>query len=411
MIVLRRVGEATNFSKIQDGIDKASIGDTVFVYDGVYHEDIIINGLLKSSISLIGQSKEWTIVEGSVNISNTRKIGVSDLTIRGGVLEAFGETPCEVLLSFCSKCTIADCNIINYYDMDALEIYFSSKNTISNNNISAFYLNRYSGIFQFLSHHLVISGNTIIIHGIGISCNLGHSNVYKNNIFLNCGDCNLHQFSFKNLIYKNSVIHCEVCVDLWAGCFGNIITANTFGEASFLGWEGQADNHLYLNNFDLGWANDDGINFWYKSEGLFKGKGNYWGAYEDWYMGEYGKEPKDDNNDGIWDEPLKIPTLLWEFILKIKSLNKDRFPFVEPIDVNNITVSEAEAFISQIINEYNSDISEVEINSQQSNPQNNPAPQNQQSNPQTNPSSNQQQISQRINQLIQPITVKTTTTN
>jgi pectin methylesterase-like acyl-CoA thioesterase len=51
-----------NYTKIQDAIDNASDGDTVFVYSGKYEErDIIVN----KSISLIGENKETTIVDGN----------------------------------------------------------------------------------------------------------------------------------------------------------------------------------------------------------------------------------------------------------------------------------------------------------------------------------------------------------
>ena len=49
-----------NFSKIQDAIDNASDGDTVFVYSGSYYENVLIN----KSIRLIGENKSNTIIEG-----------------------------------------------------------------------------------------------------------------------------------------------------------------------------------------------------------------------------------------------------------------------------------------------------------------------------------------------------------
>ena len=51
-----------DYTKIQDAINNANPGDTIFVYNGTYHENIIIN---KTSIQLIGQSKYSTIIDGS----------------------------------------------------------------------------------------------------------------------------------------------------------------------------------------------------------------------------------------------------------------------------------------------------------------------------------------------------------
>lgn len=49
-----------NYSKIQDAIDDASAGDTVFVYSGLYEENIIIS----TSIDLIGEGKDTTVIDG-----------------------------------------------------------------------------------------------------------------------------------------------------------------------------------------------------------------------------------------------------------------------------------------------------------------------------------------------------------
>ena len=49
-----------NYTKIQDAIDDASDGDTVFVYNGIYYENITID----KSISLIGEDKNTTVIDG-----------------------------------------------------------------------------------------------------------------------------------------------------------------------------------------------------------------------------------------------------------------------------------------------------------------------------------------------------------
>ena len=51
-----------NYTKIQDAIDDASDGDTVFVYDdsSPYYENVIVD----KSINLIGEDKETTVVDG-----------------------------------------------------------------------------------------------------------------------------------------------------------------------------------------------------------------------------------------------------------------------------------------------------------------------------------------------------------
>ncbi len=52
---------ANPFCTIRDGIDAASDGDTVYVFDGSYIENVVVN----KTISLIGAKRNFTIIYGS----------------------------------------------------------------------------------------------------------------------------------------------------------------------------------------------------------------------------------------------------------------------------------------------------------------------------------------------------------
>jgi len=50
-----------NYTRIQDAIDNASDWDTVFVYNGSYYENVLVD----KSISLIGEDRNLTFIDGS----------------------------------------------------------------------------------------------------------------------------------------------------------------------------------------------------------------------------------------------------------------------------------------------------------------------------------------------------------
>lgn len=50
-----------HFNKIQNGIDVATPESTIYVYNGIYYENVVLNKML----NLIGENKEATIIDGS----------------------------------------------------------------------------------------------------------------------------------------------------------------------------------------------------------------------------------------------------------------------------------------------------------------------------------------------------------
>ena len=70
-----------NYTKIQDAIDDASNGDTIYVYKKRYYENLYVN----KSITIIGQNRNNTIVDGSHADTHSIRLvtegtTVSDLT-------------------------------------------------------------------------------------------------------------------------------------------------------------------------------------------------------------------------------------------------------------------------------------------------------------------------------------------
>lgn len=133
-----------NYSRIQDAIDNASNGDTVFVYDdsSPYQENIIVD----QSISLIGENKNTTVIDGG---SVTILILADDVGVSG-----FTITNSQWL-----------------YDIHRTGIYILSNHTyIFNNIITHVWEGVASGWFNRTSNHTFVIQNTIYnVKGPGIT--------------------------------------------------------------------------------------------------------------------------------------------------------------------------------------------------------------------------------------------------
>lgn len=59
-----------DYKTVQEAIDVANPGDTIYVYNGTYYENIFIN----KTVSLVGEDPEITIIDGSKsNVTKSRR--------------------------------------------------------------------------------------------------------------------------------------------------------------------------------------------------------------------------------------------------------------------------------------------------------------------------------------------------
>ncbi|DAC72719.1 MAG TPA: hypothetical protein DSN98_03585 [Thermoplasmata archaeon] len=82
-------GGPGNYSKIQDAIDNASDGDTVFVYSGTYPTSGIY---IEKAIQLIGENRNTTNVESSSNVGiyikpNSHNVAINNFTFQNFAVE------------------------------------------------------------------------------------------------------------------------------------------------------------------------------------------------------------------------------------------------------------------------------------------------------------------------------------
>ena len=163
-----------NYSKIQDAIDNASDGDTVFVFDdsSPYYESIIIN----KSISLIGEDRNATILNGNGNnyIISIRTDAV--LVEKFNITNGFD----GIELKHVDNCVISKNNLIGV-EYRTINVIWSNNNLVIDNYITGPSTN--TGIINYGDNNN-FTGNTIfnmVTMGIGIFYSENNS-IYRNNI-------------------------------------------------------------------------------------------------------------------------------------------------------------------------------------------------------------------------------------
>lgn len=238
-----------NYTKVQDGINAANPGDTVYVYSGAYNENIVIN----KSITLISESKENTIIKGAAS-GHVIKITADFVNISSfNIQDAIGEGYDSIMMDKVQNCRIID-NIIKNSD---------------------------DGVYLLDSHWNIISDNIIQDNDInGIFASFSDNNIFKNNkIYYNQKGIVIGSYSDSNEIFDNNIegekVYLQgIGIDIGTSTTENLVYRN------------------YLDDFDDN-AKDLGTgNTWYNSSTQ---EGNYW----DDYTG------KDDDN-GRGDIPYNI---------------------------------------------------------------------------------------------------------
>lgn len=214
-----------NFTNIQDAIDRSSNGYTVFVYNGIYHENIVI----KKTINLIGEDKNITIIDGET-INDVISVYANGVTISGFTIQNSGNTPMvDAGIELYSNDNEIIGNIVSDNGDYAIGIFLngSSNNTIKNNQI---YGNGNEGIY--------LEGSM--------------NNLIKNNDVFNNGHCSvvISHSSYNTVINNTMYGNHDAGVSLWPGATYNEIAFNTVHDLPYSGigiWRDADDNYIHDN--------------------------------------------------------------------------------------------------------------------------------------------------------------------
>ncbi len=254
---------AADYISIQDAIDNASDGDTVFVYSGIYYENIIVD----KSIILIGEDKNTTIIDGSDNGDvfdvSADRVHISSFTIQNSG-DSLGDAGLDIQRS--DYISITNNIITDYYTCYKIYLHNSNNNTISGNTIT----NTGYGIYFDSSNNNVISGNFINNSTTGIYLNsFSDNNTISGNKISNGNGIELFLDANDNVISGNTIINSITGIEVW-GSNNNILSGNTISNSSFYGLHVDYSNNnvIYGNIINNSY---DGIYFDFSSNNTIYG--------------------------------------------------------------------------------------------------------------------------------------------
>jgi parallel beta-helix repeat protein len=231
-----------DFHTIQEAINAASDGDTIFVRNGIYSGPVVID----KTLTLQGENRNSTTIDGgsnepmgSVILVIANNVRVSDFTIqdcREGGNAIWIDSYFNMTFS---HNIITNCN-------EGVRMLYSSGNIVSYNIVEDCYYNTGVGI-DYGSNNTV-SHNTIINNHYGMSGGIDcHANTFSENALIG-NDIGFGTTSYDNLFFHNNFVNNGI----------NVIASGT-------------------NQFDIGYPRG----------------GNYWSDYNG----------TDYDDDGIGDSP------------------------------------------------------------------------------------------------------------
>ena len=252
------------YTTIQEALDVAKDGDTIYVYNGFYQENIVIT----VPVSVIGEEKVNTIIDGG-GTDDVVYILSDNVTLSGFTIQNSGKKNNIGFIknriggvSVRGNYTYVHDNIIqnnkgygilleNVVKEDGEWLIWElTGNRIENNKI---YGNGMDGIFQELNHFLIISNNDIQNNYVGIALGLSSNVEISNNILLDNGDYGIIESTNSEdlVVFSNIIKNQDIAIILNGGgseVYKNHIESMDIGiKTSKISYE--SSDYVHHNNF------------------------------------------------------------------------------------------------------------------------------------------------------------------
>ena len=349
-----------NYTQIQDAVFDASDGDIVFVYSGVYYEDVIVN----KAIRLIGEDKNTTVIDADFE-GIPLDIYADGLFVTGFTIQHCRDVAndwdsCNVKIRYSQNVTVTD-NIINIGRGHEVGNYFpcvliwnSTDITISNNYIfENDWIHRsrgitiieestdisivnnvitgyHFGIETISGYRIAITNNSIYNNGLGMDIKSDEV-VISDNIIVDSKYHGIWTYYMENSVISGNIIanNSNCGVEMWTWEYGgnNLIHGNEIRNNGICGLliYHSALNTVTNNNFI---NNGDGIKNYILGEGnAFFSDNTRRIAYNTW-DGNYWDDSASDGKYPYAVYGNKLFILMWH-----KWINIDWHPATEPYDI------------------------------------------------------------------------------
>jgi len=309
-----------DYSRIQEAINRANPGDTIYVKTGIYYENVVVN----RSVLLVGEDGNNTIIDGSrvrtvVEIT-TNDVSIVNFTIKDAGF-SFGDS--GIKLSGVEDCKVYR-NILMDNGWNGMILLYSPNNFLFENVVIN---SGRIGIILYDSNNNTVEKNVVMesgTYGIAIqNSNDGH--IIENVVVGSSDDGIAILDSNENLVSRNIVTQGRAHgIRLDDPSDNNTITKNTVTNNRGFGfWMWNSNNNVFHHNLCNNTSNVlvltasdfESANTW---DAGYPSGGNFWSDYigVDERSGPYQNET---GSDGIGDKPYVIA-----------ADNQDRYPLMKP---------------------------------------------------------------------------------